>query len=76
MDFTEQQNHVGERRPSEPPTEAALRLYGHVARRAMEVGAVVGLNGLKAIRNNINGWNVGVFVLEQAGHARFAAFGA
>jgi hypothetical protein len=39
----------------------------------MEGGAILGLHGLEAIRDAVNGWHIGVTELRQAGHTSVAA---
>jgi hypothetical protein len=42
----------------------------------MEVGAILGLHGLEAIRDPINGRGIGVFEVIQTGHTSIAALRA
>jgi hypothetical protein len=45
-----------------------LRIYEDVADSALEVGAILGLYGLEAIRDSINGWHRIVAALGKAGN--------
>jgi hypothetical protein len=54
--------------------EAPLRRHRNVAGSAMEIGAVLDLQGLEANRNKINDWRISTFEVRQTGHAGVAAF--
>jgi hypothetical protein len=47
--------------------------HGDIARRAMEIGGVQGGHDLEAIRNAVNRYYIGIFVLRQAGRPGLAA---
>jgi len=51
----------------------ALWIHHDVAGLAMEVGAILGCNNLKAMRDGLNGWHVVVFALRQASHTSLLA---
>jgi hypothetical protein len=57
-------------------TEAPLRRHRDIAGPATEIGAVLGLQGLVASRNKINGWRISAFEVRQTGYAGVAALWA
>jgi hypothetical protein len=52
---------------------SGLRRRWHVADTAMKVGAELGLHGLEASRDKMNGWHPGAIELRQARYAGAAA---
>src|ERR1700691_72400 len=59
-----------------PPAEAALRHHRDIAGPAMEVGPMLSLHRLEAIRDAFNGWHLGIFRLGQTRHTSVAALRA
>lgn len=55
---------------------AMLWVHRYVTGPATEIGAILGINHLKAIRDGMNGWGVVPLPLRQAGSAGLAAFRA
>jgi hypothetical protein len=49
-----------------PPTGAASRRCRDIAGPATEIGTILGLNDLKAVRDGLNNWHLSVLRLIQA----------
>ena len=67
---------VGLRNLAASSSDMGLWVYRDIAGPAAEVGAILGLHGLEAMRDAIDGWHIGVFELGQTGHASVAALWA